>query len=80
MDVARCEAENFIGLIMAVFGSFSPKCYQSEAENAFSQAFKADTVGLFSHPREKKIRRTNVFEKNTHCDSSSADFFCASYV
>jgi hypothetical protein len=54
MDVARCEAKNFIGLIMAVFGPFSPKCYQSEAENAFSQAIGADTVGLFSHPREKK--------------------------
>ena len=40
---------------MAVFGPFSPKCYQSEAENAFSQAIGADTVGLFSHPREKKI-------------------------
>ena len=40
---------------MAVFGPFSSKCYQSEAENAFSQAIRADTVGLFSHPREKKI-------------------------
>jgi hypothetical protein len=54
MDVARCEAKNFMGLIMAVFGPFSSKCYQSEAENAFSQAIRADTVGVFSHPREKK--------------------------